>query len=313
MKNYLHIFNGDCTADLAKRAGIQGTYFVWRELLCQGSCAYEIRSDRFIETRIRYFVQENYASPSKYRNAFSSQFALLDHSYDEIVLWFEHDLFCQINMLGVISLLHQEKVKSPVSLICVGDSPSQKRRVGLGEIIADEYANLLEARVPLNSEKLQFADSAWKYYCEDMIRFDAIEHIPDVFPYLADTIRNNRLRFPILGSTFSVLETNILRWIETEDHTKKTLIAFMLRQYNDLGYGDLQYSKLIESLSLLFIENDDKNLILNTLGKGSISKTYNTAFHQLNKGKSNPTWAKYAYDIDNEKLTVVGLSPETEY
>jgi len=75
------------------------------------------------------------------------------HSYDELVLWFEHDLFDQLNLVQILSWLpgHVSASKT-VSLVCIGSHPAPPRFKGLGELTPGEIAPLLETRQLVNDD-----------------------------------------------------------------------------------------------------------------------------------------------------------------
>ena len=59
-------------------------------------------------------------------------------AYDELVLWFEHDLFDQLNLIQVLepSRGSRSAGRSRSALICIGSFPGRPRFKGLGELTA---------------------------------------------------------------------------------------------------------------------------------------------------------------------------------
>lgn len=117
----LHIINGDELAQRKKELNIDGETIVWREMLCEGPTTYNLGSRQFISLRQK-FLQETYnISPEDYRSQFLTELKKLNNikGYDEIVLWFEFDLFSHLNMLAAISYLQEKNSKiPPVYLVC---------------------------------------------------------------------------------------------------------------------------------------------------------------------------------------------------
>jgi hypothetical protein len=74
------------------------------------------------------------------------------------VLWFEHDLYDQLQLLEVLSLVERP---SGVELIVVGAFPGRPRVRGLGELNADELVTLWPGRERLTAEALELAHRAW--------------------------------------------------------------------------------------------------------------------------------------------------------
>ena len=68
-------------------------------------------------------------------------------AYDELVLWFEHDLFDQLNLIQVLDWIHRHvPAGKPVSLVSIGAFPGHPDFKGLGELAPDDMASLLATR-----------------------------------------------------------------------------------------------------------------------------------------------------------------------
>ena len=66
-----------------------------------------------------------------------------DSSYDELVLWYEHDLFDQLNLIQLLTWIHERRpTTKPVSLVCIGAFPGRTGFKGLGELTPAEVASL---------------------------------------------------------------------------------------------------------------------------------------------------------------------------
>ncbi|MFN2514194.1 MAG: RNA polymerase subunit sigma, partial [Pyrinomonadaceae bacterium] len=45
-------------------------------------------------------------------------------AHDEVILWFEHDLFCQTNLIYLLNWFAERNLgKTKLSLICIGEFP----------------------------------------------------------------------------------------------------------------------------------------------------------------------------------------------
>jgi hypothetical protein len=108
-KKQLHITNDAALTDRLQVLQFKGTFLTWHEMLCEGPTTLYIDNDDFIDTR-EAFLSEYYGL-EYHRDAFKNELKKLNHlqQFDDIVLWFEYDLFCHINLIAVISLLLQKK------------------------------------------------------------------------------------------------------------------------------------------------------------------------------------------------------------
>ncbi len=252
MANILHILNGDSTLAIFNRSGIEGDTLVWHEVLCEGPVQFDITTDSFWEVRsefmCNYFETTQQGFDEKVIQPFRKLESLIDN-YEEIILWFEYDLFCQVNMIALISWLNQIEY-GQVSLICVGRFEGQKKLLGLGEIQASEYPKLLQKRVKLNTREFTHAQDAWESYCstyaDDIYNFILLKM--EEFQYLPDAFDTHLKRFPSSATGLNEIEQKILDLYLggfKEDHK---IVGEMLRWQQFLGFGDLQYFNVVSYL-----------------------------------------------------------------
>jgi hypothetical protein len=76
-----------------------------------------------------------------------------------VVLWFEHDLYDQLQLLDVLALA--ATVGGTPELIVVGSFPGRPAFRGLGELTADELETLWPQRVPASPDVVATAAAAW--------------------------------------------------------------------------------------------------------------------------------------------------------
>ncbi len=77
----------------------------------------------------------------------------------QVVLWFEHDLYDQLQLLDVLALAHTEEAAP--ELIVVGSFPGRPSFAGLGELTASELETLWPSRGRATPAALEAATSAW--------------------------------------------------------------------------------------------------------------------------------------------------------
>lgn len=163
----LHILNGDATLRGFEETGLDGDILVWREILSQGPLEYDISSGSFWKTRQAWIGQAFGEPTGNYQEKTIDQLAKLNEPYDEINLWFEFDLHCQANLLGVLMMLKQKTdLSAPaIYLICPGDYPGKEDFKGMGELNGKELDYLFDnIRVQLSEMDFLLAQDAWKLY-----------------------------------------------------------------------------------------------------------------------------------------------------
>lgn len=273
MHKVLHILNGDSTAQILQKTSIPGDVIVWREKLCEGPLQKEVGSDQFWMSRYAFFENELTVSRLEYFDKTIKEIVKIENiaNYKEVVLWFEFDLFCQINLLALCTYLlkyYRKDVK--FSLICTGREDGKKSLQTLSDYHPKEYQYLLDNRITLSRNNLLFAEESWNLYVEDdrekLKEFDFNKS--SKFNYLQLAVNQHLQRFP-KHNGLNQIENKILEMINFEVLSKKDLIKKLLiwqQKETIYGFGDLQYSLKLDKLKNYYFMNNDC-YVLNEKGK----------------------------------------------
>jgi uncharacterized protein DUF1835 len=166
----LHITNGDSAAGTL-RTFLTDPVLVTCDVLHDGPAPL-VDDDAWYDTRARFLTdgfgarfEETRADLAAFDRAIAGSAA-----YDEMVLWFEHDLFDQlllIRTLDLIGRLRRTTTLAKASLICIGEFPGVDRFVGLGQLTADQLASLYPRREPVADDQVAAASAAWAAFRSD--------------------------------------------------------------------------------------------------------------------------------------------------
>jgi hypothetical protein len=257
MSSQLHITNGDIFTQRLRKLKFKGEIITWREMLCEGKTVTNVGSEAFWKTRFD-FLHKNYnVSKSWFVEKTLKEYrSLCNHKQeDEIILWFEYDLFCQINMLAVISWLKTHRRHVQISLVCSGREDDTNRLYGLSELSDEQIKKLFKQRVELSQDDIEFADYVWQLYCSDNpIR---LEHLTDFeqyqFEYLGEALKTHLKRFPTIKNGLNEIENRVLQVAaEEKPKSKKQLLGSLLLDQGWYGFGDSQYGRILKNLRPLF-------------------------------------------------------------
>ncbi len=140
---------------------------VWREVFSEGPVEEHITSGHFWRKRSEWISKTVNETPENYQHNVLDELVKLDEGYDEINLWFEFDLHCQVNMLGVMTYLKQKTdLSAPaIFLICPSEFPGKEIFRGMGELTGEELEYLYDnIRVQLSGMDFILAEEAWNIY-----------------------------------------------------------------------------------------------------------------------------------------------------
>ena len=135
-------------------------------------------------------------------------------AYDELVLWYEHDLFDQLNLIQVLDRIRATAALArSVTLICVGAFPGHPDFRGLGELSPAEIETLLATRAPVTEPQLALATRAWNAFrAPDPREIERLlEDDTSPLPFLAPALRRHLEELPWTIDGLSRTERRILQ------------------------------------------------------------------------------------------------------
>ena len=137
----------------------------------------------------RRWAQRNAAEVEAELRARDERFEAAVEAGERVVLWFEHDLYDQLQLLQILAGLPDRPVG--VELICVGSFPGRPDFAGLGELEPDELGSLWPVRAPLTNEHVRAARAGWDAFRgTDPSALARMAATPDArLPFLAAALR----------------------------------------------------------------------------------------------------------------------------
>lgn len=306
MAKQLHIISGDDLAQHILDLKIEGETVIWREMLCEGPTATELGSQEFIALRTE-FLKENYEiSPEDYKNQFLKELKKLTslNSYEEVVLWFEFDLFSHINMLAAINHLLEKNLKVPVYLVCSKKLKGEKEQTVLSQLPLKDLENHYDNRIALSQADLEMASLLWQLYNENNPqKLKKLIKEKTNFEYLSSCLRAHIERFPNSQTGLNSLEKNILKLITTNTITSiDHLLGYSLEYQGYYGYGDRQMQRVIDKLKIFYKVGESK-IELTPEGEEALAGTRN--FYRVLKNEEYLGGVKiydFLYDAETHNI-----------
>jgi hypothetical protein len=165
----LHVTNGESAASTLRATQLGGDVLSWDDVLHEGPLA-PVEPQRLRELRAAFLSRHGWGSPESIRARLKRRDATLREALERgrpVVVWLEHDLFDQLQLLQILALVAGQELDAPaVELLVVGEMPGRPDFHGLGELSATELEALWPARVPLTAEVLETGRAGWAALCE---------------------------------------------------------------------------------------------------------------------------------------------------
>ncbi|MDR0271086.1 sigma-70 family RNA polymerase sigma factor [Paenibacillus sp.] len=277
-KNVLHIVNGDSVAEKLRKGIVQGDILVWREVYPHGPVTLEPSAPDNRSTRAQY-LQRTLGVPQKeyIQNCEMQEKALADASrYDEIVLWFEHDLFDQTMLCFLLHWLSDHPLRNTkLSLLCIGEYPGIELFRGLGQLSEAQMETLSGTWKPIGEKELNVGQSFWRAYTsqDPELLQQLLKQDTSALPFAHDAFQMHLSRFPSTYNGLGIVEQTTLEMIAAGINAPSALFKHVGDKLNALGMGDLEFWHILMKMSedpypLLQISGQDK---LPTYNDSSIS------------------------------------------
>ncbi len=257
MSTQLHITNGDFLTKRLKSLDLKGDIITWREMLCEGKTLTSVGSESFWKTRFEFLNKTYKISKSRFIEQTLKEYrSLCSHKQqDQIILWFDYDLFCQINMLAVISWLKTHRRHAEISLVSSVSLKEGETPKSLSEMEDHELLSIYGLRKSLTQDDIEYADYIWQLYCSNNpIRLENVGDYQNYqFDNLANAIAAHLKRFPSIRNGLNDVENLVLK-VALEQHpdSKKELLSLILKNQGIYGFGDTQYERVLTKIKPLF-------------------------------------------------------------
>jgi hypothetical protein len=198
----LHITNGDCAVTVLSQT-VSGTFLPWRDVLHEGPVRAGLSLEDLSAERAR-FIADAFRLPLRdaeqnFRARDAAFRAARQH--DEIVLWFEHDLYDQLQLIQVLDALG-ERPGPPVSLVCEAEY--------LGMMAPERAAELFSLRNPVTRRHVAEASRAWAAFrSPDPRELEKVKAA--ALGFVEPALRRHLQEFPWTTDFLSRLERSIVQ------------------------------------------------------------------------------------------------------
>ena len=232
----IHIHNGDVVAVFAQRAGIPGEHMPFREALISGPV---VPGDDWIEARARALSEGE--ELLRTRTALVEQELALDAalSKGEIVLWFEHDLFCLIHLIYLLQRFGDVRMTLVWCPKPLGDNDERSLHL------------LFESRTAMTPSMLNVARQVWRAYTApdpSELTHWTERDTPD-FPFLREGLSLHISRFPSVFNGLDAVEQRALSLIASGIADFGALFNAMASDMPRFGFGDSEVFRQLRNLA----------------------------------------------------------------
>jgi hypothetical protein len=242
------VTNGDCAADRIAGANTGGEVLPWRDVLHEGPVPAGL-DDRGLRAARAEFLGGDAADRARVLAGLEERDASLDSaaaaSGGEIVLWFEPDLYDQLQLLQVLERLSRSEPKG-VEVTAV------ESVAAIGDLDPAAIRELHAARSSLPADATELAALAWRRFRDpDPTRFEALaaRSTPSL-PHLAPAIGRHLEELPAVGDGLSRSERQALEALSRGPlPAREAFVAAHHAREERVFLGDLVFYSYLDRLA----------------------------------------------------------------
>ncbi len=251
----LHITNGDHAANLIK-AGLDAEHVIaWRDVLYEGPIPAHASHHQLRKIRAEYLSERGY-------DEFDNILEMLkqrDHAltelrhHEETILWFEHDVYDQLQLVQILDRIFTLPTSpAKLTLICINQFPGIQPFLGLGQLTAEQMAELFPSRQTVNQQQLELANTIWHAITAETPQGIAklIQQDLSALPFVKNALIRYLQEFPSYVNGLTWTEQYILDSVyNNTDHALDIFKGLAIaEQEHFMGMSDSSFYKVLMGL-----------------------------------------------------------------
>ena len=248
----LHITNGDSAGDIIKASVIDGDVLPWRDTMHDGPFPAGADLAALSQGRAHFF-----AGPGLDLDDVLLGFQERDNrlrsatDYDQVVLWFEHDLVDQLQLLQLLDWFADIDLGNmSLKLICIDRFAGIEPFRGLGQLNAEQIASLYDQREPITKAQMDVARAGWSAFRSsdpnDLLTF--IGGDLTSLPFLKAALSRHLEEYPSSQTGLTRTERQILELVGDDIRAPGRLFSSNMDLESTLFMGDSGTFKHIATL-----------------------------------------------------------------
>ena len=249
----LHVTNGESAGKTLRRSAVRGDVLPWQDVLNEGPVP-ALAQPELRAVRARFLSECGWGSVNAIRDALAQRDRLLESALRDrrpVVLWFEHDLYDQVQLLQVLANAADLGFDPErVALVNVGSFEGRPDFHGLGELAADELESLWPLRRPVTAELAALGRRSWEALrapepgaIEDFLATDSTE-----LPFLASALHRLLEELPDSRNGLSRSERQLLESLADGARTPRRLFVASQEREDAPFDGDAWFWRRLAAL-----------------------------------------------------------------
>jgi hypothetical protein len=245
----LHVTNGDSAAVKMNEARIIGDILPWRDVLHDGPLPPSLSLGQMSRVRARYLTEIGWAGDRDLGREFFARDAVVERyiDYEGIVLWFEWDLYDQLQLLQLLDFFG--------SKLGTREDPLKVEMVSfagyLGTLPIEQFQELNNQRQPVTVPMMMLGRSAWRAITSADPREIEKLRATDTssLPFLGDALKRFLEELPWTSDGLARSERQLLEALDNGTTTFAEVFDYATNREDRIYCGDASAALYLHRLA----------------------------------------------------------------
>jgi hypothetical protein len=225
--------------------GLGGEVLFWRDILHEGPVPAGLPLEKLTGVRAKFLARYGLQSQAEILEQMRARDRTLANfnQYQEVVLWFEHDLYDQLQLLQILDWL-AEQTNSATALSLIQTDQY------LGPLTPDQLAPLYPGRHKITVDEFKLAKRAWAEFRAPAPTglVQLIGEDTSALPFLRAAMVRHLEQFPSAANGLSRSERQILEIVEGGISRVSEIFGANQAKEESIFMGDLPFYSYIQGL-----------------------------------------------------------------
>ncbi|MDQ6930016.1 MAG: DUF1835 domain-containing protein [Candidatus Eremiobacteraeota bacterium] len=242
-------------------------HLAWRDILHEGPVPAGASLEETSAVRAQFLGLNGFGNAIRLGRDFQKRDRTIAKAgeYEEVVLWFEHDLYDQLQLLQILHYLATQSLPlGKVQLIQTDDF--------LGNLMPEELVPLQTKRRPVNAATFKLASQVWDAFRAPVPQplYEMHNHVTSEMRHLHGAIRRLFEEYPAVRTGLSRTQSQILDTVAEGAHRRDDIFRLSQMREEASFLGDTPFFSILDTLagtSAPVLEQTQTGYALTPLGR----------------------------------------------
>jgi hypothetical protein len=253
--------------EIVKQAKLDGDFLAWDDFLHEGPVPPHFSLHQLSKIRAYFMDEQHHKQLDKALQSFEDRDRVLEEHqrYNKIILWFEQDIYDQLQLLQILDWLAENRANSTEVTLITTDKY-------FGEYSHKKLHDLLRNEQTITQKEFQLAKRAWNAFRQPTpVEWSKLlKEETSALPFLNDTIKRVLEEFPNTKNGLSRTAYQALLSIAQGEHHPRSIFIHSQESEERKFMADILFWKILDNFTkykVITTQKDSDALTITPLGE----------------------------------------------